>query len=334
MLVFSVLTISYSFYFYQILFTPNLQVDQPDRYLYIKTGSTFRDVQRTLLDDKYVNNLMAFSLLAKIMDYDELVKPGRYLIKKNSTNLRVIKELRAGEQTPVQITFSNARMMNDMAESVCNNIELTPVELEKHLYDSTVYKKYGFDQETFRCMFIPNTYEVYWNISAPNLVDRFHREYEKFWSGDRRQKADEIGFTPVQVEILASIVEAETKHYDESPKIAGLYINRLKRGMLLQADPTVVYAMGDFTVQRVLNKDKEISSPYNTYKYVGLPPGPINFPSIKAIDAVLNYTKSDDLYMCAKEDFSGYHNFTSSLSQHMRNARKYQRALNKAKLYR
>ncbi len=334
MLVFSILTISYVFYFYQVLFTPNLQVDQPDRYLYIKTGSTFKDVQHLLYDEKYVNNLMAFSLLAKIMDYDELVKPGRYLIEKNSNNLETIKKLRAGEQSPVDITFSNARLMDDMAEKVCNNIELTPEDFEKYLDDSTIYEKYGFNQETFRCMFIPNTYEVYWNISAQNLLDRFDQEYKRFWRGERSEKAKEIGFTPVQVTILASIVEAETKHYEESPTIAGLYINRLKKGMLLQADPTVIYAMGDFSVMRVLNQDKEIDSPYNTYKYTGLPPGPINFPSIKSIKAVLNYEKSNYLYMCAKDDFSGYHNFSSSLSEHLRNARKYQQALNKAKLYR
>jgi len=176
-------------------------------------------------------------------------------------------------------------------------------------------------------MFIPNTYEVYYNVSPEALVDRMHHEYELFWTADRKAKAKEVGLTEIEVSILASIVQAETIKNAEAPVIAGLYLNRLRKGIALQADPTLVFAVGDFSLKRVLNEHKEIDSPYNTYKYPGLPPGPVNMPSIRSIDAVLNYTKSNYYYMCAKEDFSGNHNFTNSYEEHMKNAARYQRAL-------
>ena len=182
-------------------------------------------------------------------------------------------------------------------------------------------------------MFIPNTHEVYWTISAEQLLEKFKKEYDKFWNEGRLAKAKVLNMTPVEVSILASIVQAETRHNDESPRIAGLYLNRLKMGMPLQADPTLIYAIGNFDIQRVLNVHKEIDSPYNTYKYAGLPPGPINFPSIISIDAVLNHEEHNYIYMCAKEDFSGYHNFTASLREHNNNARKFQQALNRARIY-
>jgi UPF0755 protein len=176
-------------------------------------------------------------------------------------------------------------------------------------------------------MFIPNTYEVYYNVAPEALVQRMHREYELFWTEERKAKAKEVGLTEIEVSILASIVQAETIKNAEAPIIAGLYLNRLRKGIALQADPTLVFAVGDFSLKRVLNEHKEIDSPYNTYKYPGLPPGPVNMPSIRSIDAVLNYTKSDYYYMCAKEDFSGNHNFTNDYDQHMRNAARYQHAL-------
>jgi UPF0755 protein len=176
-------------------------------------------------------------------------------------------------------------------------------------------------------MFIPNTYEVYYNVSPEGLLEKMHDEYEAFWNTERKEKAAKIGLTPVEVATLASIVQAETIKEDEAPIIAGLYLNRLKKGIALQADPTLKFAVGDFSLKRILNVHKEIESPYNTYKYPGLPPGPISMAEINSIDAVLNYTSSNYYYMCAKEDFSGRHNFTNSYEEHMRNAAKYQRAL-------
>jgi UPF0755 protein len=195
-------------------------------------------------------------------------------------------------------------------------------------------EKYGFNKETFRCMFIPDTYEVYWNISGEDLIARMNREYNTFWNSGRKAKAEEIGLSQIETGILASIVQAEISHYDEAPVVAGLYLNRLRKNMFLQADPTLIYAVGDFTIRRVLNIHKQIDSPYNTYKYLGLPPGPINFPSVTSIDAVLNYQQHNYIYMCAREDFSGYHNFATNLQQHNINARRYQQALNREKLFR
>ncbi len=332
--VVTILMSSFSFYFYQVLYTPNFLVEQQNRYLYIPTGSTFEDVQKIVYDEKFVNEPISFGLLSKLMNYDELVKPGKYLIEANSTNLAVIRKLRAGVQTPVRITFSTARTFEDVAGKLTSNLEMRPEDLLTYLISPGTAEKYGFDQETFRCMFIPNTYEVYWNITPEELTERMYKEYKKFWNKERMKKAADLEMRPVEVCILASIVQGEVYHEDEAPQVAGLYINRLKRGMLLQADPTLIFALGDFTINRVLNEDKQIDSPYNTYKYPGLPPGPINFPSITMVDAVLNHTRHNFIYMCAKDDFSGYHHFSTNLREHNIYARKYQRALNRARLYR
>lgn len=332
--ILTILLSSFVFYFYQVIYSPNFLIEKENRYLFIPSGSSFEDVQKIVFDQDYVNDPVAFGLLAKFMKYDELVKPGKYEIASNANNLTVIRKLRSGDQVPVRITFNNARLFSDVAAKLTANIELDSDAFLALAQSDHIAEKYGFNYETFRCMFIPNTYEVYWTITGDQLIDRMHKEYGLFWDKDRISKAEVIDLDPVEVTILASIVQAETTHHEESPIVAGLYINRLRRGMPLQADPTLVYAVGDFTIQRVLNVHKNIDSPYNTYKYAGLPPGPINFPSVISIDAVLNFENHNYLYMCAKEDFSGYHNFSSNLRQHNINARKYQQALNKAKLYR
>jgi len=330
----TVLLSSFTFYFYQVIYSPNFLVEKESRYLFIPSGSSFEDVQKIIYDKRFVNEPVAFGMLAKFMKYDNLVKPGRYLIEKNSNNIDVIRMLRSGDQVPVRITFNNSRLLSDVAEKLTTNIEMKQDELLSYISSPSVVEKYQFDIEKFRCMFIPNTYEVYWTISEEELVDRLFSEYKRFWNTERLSKAEKIELTPDQVSVLASIVQAEVSHHDESSVVAGLYLNRLRRNMPLQADPTLIYAAGDFTIKRVLNIHKEIDSPYNTYKYAGLPPGPINFPSIISIDAVLNYEKHNYIYMCAKEDFSGYHNFSSSLRQHNIYASKYQQALNNARLYR
>ncbi len=334
MVVFSISLSSFSFYVYQVINSPNILVDKEPRYIYIPTGSDFKKVQNILYQGRYVNDLVAFSFLSKIMDYDELIKPGKYLLKSNMNNRDVIKMLRAGEQVPVNITFNNVRLLEDLPPKICQGIELEPNELQPKLEDSLTWQKFGFDYHTFKCMFIPNTYEVYWTIRAEELLDRMHAEYGSFWNQSRKKRADSIGLTPNEVYILASIVKAECKMIDEAPVIAGLYINRLHRNYRLQADPTVVYANKDFSITRVLNIHKEIDSPYNTYRYRGLPPGPINMPEILYIDAVLNYEKHNFLYMVAKEDFSGYHHFSKNLNEHLAYAARYQRALNRQGIYR
>ena len=332
-LVFSVLLSSFGLYFYQLIKTPNILVDKADAPIIIPEGSTFKDVQNKLYDNGYLQDLVAFSFLAKLMDYDENVKAGRFMLKKDMSNLEAIRLLRSGSQSPLDITFNNIRLKEELAEKICTNIAADKDKFYELLQDSSLIRSVGFNEYTILSMFIPNTYEVYWTISEEELFQRMKTEYDRFWNEERRKKADAIGLSPQEVSTLASIVEAESKRIDEKPVIAGVYINRLERGMALQADPTLVYAAGDFTIKRVLNKHKEIESPYNTYKYAGLPPGPINIPPISAIDAVLNYQDHKYLYFCAKEDFSGYHNFATNLTEHLNNARRYQNALNRAKLY-
>lgn len=326
-LLLSILLISFTYYGFQICYTPNVLVEKQDREIIIPKGATFKDVQRIFHEGDITQDLISFSFLSKLMDYDEQVKAGRYLLRANMTNLQAIRLLRSGQQEPVKITFNNVRLISELSEKITRNLFIKKEEFEAALVQFAMTNRYGFNKDNVLTMFIPNTYEVYYQASAEEVIERMHQEYEKFWNADRKAKAQKEGFTPIEVSILASIVQAESVQKDEAPIIAGLYINRLKEGIPLQADPTLVFAVGDFTLKRVLNEHKEVDSPYNTYKYAGLPPGPVNMPEIRSIDAVLNHAQTDYLYMCAKEDFSGRHNFTGDYDQHINNAKRYQRAL-------
>lgn len=326
-LLFAILGISFVFYGYQILYTPNILVGKEDRVFLIDEKATFKDIQRQLHEGQVVQDLISFSFLARLMDYDENIKSGRFILRKNMTNLQAVRSLRTGKQEPVRITFNNVRLVSELSEKITKNLLIKPAEFETSLVQFTGSNQAGFNKENVIGMFIPNTYEVYYNVSSQQLIEKMHDEYKKFWNDERMAKAQALGLTPFEVSTLASIVQAESIRDDEAPLIASLYLNRLKTGMPLQADPTLVFAVGDFTLKRVLNEHKEINSPYNTYKNAGLPPGPINMPNIKSIDAVLNHADTNYLYMCAKEDFSGRHNFTHDYQEHMRNAAKYQRAL-------
>lgn len=326
-LVLSVLMISFTYYGYQICYTPNILVGKENTVIVIPEGADFKKVQEILHEGNYVQDLISFSFLAKLMDYDEGVKAGRYTLERNMTNLDAIRYLRLGLQEPVNITFNNVRLISELSEKITRNLEMTKEDFEAALIDFAMTNKYGFTKDNVLCMFIPNTYEVYYNASPKQLIDKMHDEYEKFWTTERQDKAGALKLTPIEVSILASIVQAESVKRDEAPIIAGLYINRLKQAIPLQADPTLVFASGDFALKRVLNEHKMIDSPYNTYKYAGLPPGPINLPEINSLDATLDYLKSDYIYMCAKEDFSGRHNFSASYTEHLKNAQRYQAAL-------
>lgn len=317
-----------TFYFYQVVYVPNLLVDKEDTYLYLGKDATFKSVQDSLFNNNLVHDLVAFSFLAKLMDYDKLVKPGRYLFKKDMSNIEAIRLLRSGNQAPVRITFNNIRFKKDLVDKITRNLNLSATELDNSLNDFIENNTYGFNRDNIISLFIPNTYEVYWNISPDGLIERMVLEYNKFWDDERLAKAGELQMTPIEITILASIVQAEQQILqDEWKTIAGLYINRLKRRMKLDSDPTIVFAIGDFSINRVLDVHKQVDSPYNTYLNRGLPPGPITMPSISAIDAVLNYQEHRFLYMCAREDFSGYHRFATNLQDHMINARRYQRQL-------
>ena len=237
--------------------------------------------------------------------------------------------LRGGLQTPVKVTFNNMRDVKMLAGRISQQIEADSLSIVSLLSNSDSLNAMGFNAKTIPALFLPNTYEFYWNTTAGQFVDKMRREYDKFWNEERRNKAKAVGLTPVEVSTLASIVDKETNKTDEMARIAGVYLNRLRDGWLLQADPTLVFALGDFELKRVLNVHKEVESPYNTYKYPGLPPGPICIPSLAAINAVLSPEKHHYYYFCAKEDFSGYHNFAKTLAEHNKNAQKYQKELNK-----
>ncbi|GAA4791831.1 endolytic transglycosylase MltG [Olivibacter ginsenosidimutans] len=323
-LLFAGAVIAYTYY--KRYFAPN--VTDVETYLYVHTGATFDELMQNLGDQNIVRDTASFRWAAEQMEYPSRMKPGKYRLQKGMNNRTLINMLGGGFQEPVKLRFQNIRLKDQFAGYIATQLEPDSTTLISLINSDTLAAKYGFNTENFFVMFIPNTYEMYWNISANDFFARMHTEYEKFWTAERKEKAEAIHLSPIDVSILASIVKGEALHTDEMPKIAGLYLNRLQKGILLQADPTVIFATNDFTIRRVLNKHLRVNSPYNTYIYKGLPPGPIMMPSIAAIDAVLNYEKHDYLYMCAKEDFSGYHNFSTNVAEHLVNARKFQQALN------
>ncbi len=311
---------------------PNVRIElqKAQSFLFIHTGATFDQVLNTLTQERYLQDVKSFEWMADKMNYRSHIRPGKYLLKDGMSNRELLTMIRAGRQTPTRIIFHNVRFKTDLALDVSSQIEADYSSI-LNLLDSDVYLgQYGFNSQTVTAMFIPNTYEFYWNTSADLFLERMHTEYKKFWNDIRLNKCTRIGMSQIEVSILASIIEEETQKNGEKPIMAGVYINRLNKGMPLQADPTVRFAFGDFSIKRILTKHLETNSPYNTYKYSGLPPGPICIPSITSIDAVLNYQRHDYLYFCAKEDFSGYHNYARTLEQHNRNAQKYQKALSKA----
>ena len=326
-LVLSVLLITFTFYFYQLFFTANVLVGKTDRLVVIRQGSTFKSLQKQFHDEGVVNDVMSFSFVARLMGYDKVIKPGRYLLRGNMTNTAAVRALRMGQRNVVRLTFSHSRTIDELSEKITAPLGVTPEEFRQALDEFLEKNQEGFTRENIIAMFIPNTYEVYFNLTPEDLVERMHAEYQAFWNESRRAQADSIGLTPMEVSILASIVQSESSKGSEAPVIAGLYINRLRKNIPLQADPTLIFATGDFTIKRVLNSHKEIDSPYNTYKYTGLPPGPVALPYISTLEAVLNFQQHDFIYMCAKEDFSGYHNFARTLREHERNASRYQQAL-------
>lgn len=315
---------------YSYIFMENVK---SEKAFIIREGTNFNQIINLLEENDIVLNYKAFKWVSKKKNYANLIKPGRYLFKKGMNTNQMVNMLRAGEQAPLNVTFNNIRFKEELAGKISHYIQADSLSLLMLFDDYAKIESYGFTPETYKAMFIPNTYRFYWTTTANQFADRMKQEYDRFWNSVRKEKAEKLGLTPVQVATLASIVQEETAKTDEMERIAGVYMNRLKRGMLLQADPTVKYAAGDFTLRRILNVHLEIDSPYNTYKYAGLPPAPINFPEVTAIDAVLNFEKHDFLYMVAREDFSGYHNFSRTLAEHNRNAAKYHQALNNMKIW-
>ena len=316
------------YFVYRIIFKPNVwTAGNNAASVYIPTGSDFDDVKTILYSQGLIIHRNTFEWLARKKKYPDLIKPGHYIVRDGMSNDELVNMLRLGEQSPVMVIFNNIRLKSELASRVSKQIEADSATIMELLNDSVYLMEAGLDRETALTMIIPNTYEFYWNTSARQFLDRMKREYEQFWDGIRDQRALEIGMSRAEVVTLASIIEKETNKNDEKARIAGVYMNRLDRKWLLQADPTLVYASGDFGLTRVLNVHKEIESPYNTYKYPGLPPGPICITSIASVDAVLNHEEHDFLFFCARDDLSGYHVFSNSITQHNRNARRYREAI-------
>ncbi len=302
-------------------------------YIYIEPSTKYDEIVDQIKKQVNLPSEKFFKIISEKMKYPETIKTGRYAIRDGMTIPEIIRMLRSGNQSAVKLTFNNMRTNENLAGRISNQLMLDSVELLNVLKNETKLEILGFDTNTIAAMFIPNTYEVYWDTSIDKLMNRMKKEYTNFWNESRKDKAKEIGLSPIEVSILASIVEEEATYSDEYSIVAGLYLNRLKRGQRLEADPTIKFALNDFSLRRILYKHLEVESPYNTYRNEGLPPGPIRIPSIKGIDATLSPQDHKYLFMCAKEDLSGRHNFATTHAEHLRNAARYQRALNERKIY-
>ena len=320
--LFSILSI------YAILL-PNSSIQDEDTYLYISDNDQFEDVLAQIKDRSILISNFTFKLLAKQIKYDQKIRTGRYKITPGMSNFVLLRKLRGGKQDPVKLVINNIRTKEQLAGKLSSMIMADSLSLIKALNDSVFLKQYDLNPYNAVIIFIPNTYEVFWDTDTKELFERMKKEFNAFWDEERLTKAAAIPMTQTEVMTLASIVEEETNKKKEHPIIAGLYINRLKINMPLQACPTIRFALNDYSINRVLIKHLKVKSPFNTYKNKGLPPGPIRLPSPATIDAVLNYEKHDYLFMTAKETLNGEHNFAVTYAEHSINAKKYQQELNR-----
>ncbi len=315
---------------YEDVLSPNVNVISGETaVLYVHTGQNFEMLTKDIDGKKVLRDVDALKRLVKILGYESKIKPGRYKLTSEMGNLQIIKLLISGKQDPIDIVFKYADTKEDLASFWGKQLEADSLEILKMLNDSSFAAKYDLTTDNIATVFIPNKYNFYWNTTAFKLLDRMLDEYDHFWDSVRVQKANQLNLTKPQVSILASIVQKETHNYTEMPIIAGVYYNRFEKGMLFQADPTIIFALKDKTIKRVYGKMLDVESPYNTYKFKGLPPGPICIPTVQAIDAVLNLQHHHYIYFCAKADFSGYHSFAETFAQHQINAQKFQHELNK-----
>ncbi|MGB4577448.1 MAG: endolytic transglycosylase MltG [Paludibacter sp.] len=320
-------------YFAYILFAPNIFPKQDKKaYLCIPDSSGFEDVVTLLQKESKVWNTASFKQVSALLRYTK-IRPGRYELKSGMNNFQLVRILRSGRQTPVKLTFNNIRTKEQLAGRLSLQLMADSASILNLMNDTAFLATYQLNPNTSIALFIPDTYEVFWDMDAKELFERMKKEYNKFWTDERKAKALAIPLTPVEVSTLASIVEEETNGKAERPMVAGLYINRLKKNMPLQADPTLKFAVGDFSLKRILLEHVLKISPYNTYRNRGLPPGPIRVASPNGIDAVLNYEHHGYLYMCAKETLNGEHNFAATYAEHQANAAKYQKALDDRKIF-
>ncbi len=313
-----------AFSFYNKIYAPNVPQKLDNRFLQIPTGTDYEGLKELLSEGGFLLNESSFEWVAEKMSYDKgRIRAGRFELEPGMSNRRLIQHLRGGKQAPVKLVLVNERLPEDLAGKAAQFIEADSLSILKYLKSPSTHQQYETDMDNIMTLFIPNTYEFYWNTSAEQFVEKMYKEYQKFWNESRLAKAKKRKMTPEEVYTVASIVERETNQNPEKKRIAGVYLNRLKKGMKLEADPTVVFAMKDFGLRRILKKHLEFDSPYNTYKYAGLPPGPISMSSIASIDAVLDAEEHGYIFFCAKPDGSGYHSFARTYAGHLQNARKY-----------
>jgi len=315
-----------------VVFKPNVKPDTALR-IYLPSGSSFESLTDTLRSSEALKSERNFLITAKLKSFDRSLKSGSYLIEPGMNNSEIVNMLRSGKQAPVNVTFNNIRTLDELAARVGSQIEADQEALSRFFADESNYSADGFTRETLISVFLPDTYQLYWSLDPKGFYRRMLKEYKTFWNDKRLASASALNLSPVEVSILASIIVEEAAKADEMPRIAGVYLNRLRKGIPLQADPTVKFAVNDFTIRRVLNEHLEVDSPYNTYKYSGLPPGPVRCPTKPSLEAVLKAEKHEYLFFVAKADFSGYHHFSRTLSEHNRYAAAYRRELNKRRIY-
>lgn len=313
-------------------FSP-VKINEDGVNIFIPMDAVYEEVKDSLRENGILVNEKAFDILSARKRYNSNVKPGRYVITNSMSNNDIVNLLKSGSQTPVRITFNNIRTPAELSERLGEQLALDSATLHKALLNESLYSNEGFRAETIIAAFIPDTYEVYWTVSADDLIGRMIKEFRRFWDKEKLQKARDAGLSPVEVSTLASIVDDEVLMEDEKPKIAGVYINRLRRNMPLQACPTIKFALKDFTIRRVLNEHLDVDSPYNTYMHTGLPPGPVRCASKSGLNSVLNAEDHNYLYFVARHDFSGYHHFSTNLRDHLNYANKYQKELNRMQIY-
>jgi len=309
------------------IFGSNTFFEEDKKSLFIKTGSRFYQVDRDLDRNGIVRNTRTFRLLARLFDYKQHVIPGKYVFKKGASLYTIIKTLKSGNQTPVNLVINKLRTREDFAEKIVTNFECDSASVFNFINSNDSLAPFNLDTNTVMTAVIPNTYSLLWNTSFTKIFKRLYSEQQKFWNEERKSKAKGLGLTTRQVYALASIVEEETNKEEDKGKIASVYINRLNKGMRLGADPTVKFALKDFGLKRVYEKHLRVQSPYNTYLNNGLPPGPICTPSLKTIDAVLDAPATNYLYFVAKPELNGYSNFAATYEEHLRFAKAYQQAL-------
>ena len=301
---------------------------QQTQYVYIDDNDNIDSVFTKLSAVGSRHGSSALCTLLRHSDYESDIRTGRFVIEPGDGVITVFRRLKNGQQSPIMLTIPESRTVRLLASALGKRLMIDSTTIACALIDEVYCHQLGYTPQTIPAMFVPNTYEVYWNTSLDKLMQRMKKEHDKFWAGERTQKASALGLSPDEVCTLASIIDEETANTAEKPMIAGMYLNRLKTGMPLQADPTIKFALGDFSIKRIRHGMLTVESPYNTYQNEGLPPGPIKVASIKGIDAVLNRVAHDYLYMCAKEDFSGTHNFAVTYKEHLQNAARYSKALN------